>query len=72
MTSTLLDTPWKVDHLGAIQWILRPGGNPVDPEKEKKQYSDHLGAKKNQMMSRQSPSKLWLASDNDKEKTSWV
>jgi hypothetical protein len=23
-----------------------PGGNPVDPEKENKQYSDHLGAKK--------------------------
>jgi len=40
----------------------------VDPEKENKQYSDQLGAKKNQMMSRQSPSKLCLASDNDKEK----
>ena len=34
-----------------------PGGNIVDLEKENKQYSDQLGAKKNQMMSRQSPSK---------------
>jgi hypothetical protein len=39
----------------------------VDPEKENNQYSDQLGTKKNQMMSRQSPSKF-LASDNDKEK----
>jgi len=23
MTSTFLDTPWKVNHLGAIQWTLR-------------------------------------------------
>ena len=23
MTSTFLDIPWKVDHLGAIQWILK-------------------------------------------------
>jgi hypothetical protein len=44
----------------------------VDLEKENKQYLDQLGAKKNQMMSRQSPSKLCLASDNDKEKASWV
>ena len=29
MTSTLLDTPWKADHLGAIQWILRRKTNSI-------------------------------------------
>ena len=39
----------------------------MDPEKENNQYSDQLVTKKNQMMSRQSPSKF-LASDNDRKK----
>jgi len=29
MTSTFLDTPWKVDHLGAIQWILGRKTNSI-------------------------------------------
>jgi hypothetical protein len=43
----------------------------VDLGKENNQYLDQLETKKNQMMSRQSPSKF-LASDNDKEKKKLV
>ena len=60
MTSTLFKTPWKVDHLGAIQWTLRRKTDSI-------QIS--WGQRKNQMMSHQSSSKLCLTSDNDKEKT---
>jgi hypothetical protein len=42
----------------------------MDLEKEKTSIQISWGQRKNQMMSRQSPSKLCLASDNDKEKTS--
>ena len=60
MTSTLLKTPWKVDHLGAIQWTLRRKTNSI---------LISWGQRKNQMTSRQSSSELCLAPDNDKEKT---
>ena len=63
MTSTLLKTPWKVEHLGAIQWTLRRKTNSI---------LISWGQRKNQMMSRQSSSKLCLTSDNDEEKPSWV
>jgi hypothetical protein len=42
----------------------------MDPEKEKSSFQISWGQRKNQMMSRQSPSKLCLASGNNKEKTS--
>ena len=48
---------------GVIQWTLRRKTNNI---------LISWGQRKNQMMSHQSSSKLCLASDNDKEKPSWV
>jgi len=52
MTSTLLDTPWKVDHLGAIQWTLR---------RKAKGIQISWGQRKNRTMSWRSPSKSFMA-----------
>jgi len=52
MTSTLLDTPWNVDHLGVIQWTLR---------RKTKGIQISWGQRKNRTMSWRSPSKSFLA-----------
>jgi len=44
MTSTLLNTPWKIE---------TPGGNTMDHGYENKQYSDQLGAMKDDQMMNQ-------------------
>jgi hypothetical protein len=50
MTSTLLNTPWKVDHLGAIQWTLRRKTSSIQINRGAKKESDDESSKSIKVM----------------------